>query len=76
MNMNKIHLDRLRKVAESTHEELLPESKFNFNKINDTLQTVDDIPHCGTLGCKMHLFPILFPNTFEYTRISIKFKAK
>jgi len=67
MNYQKkdIYYERLLKVANSKHEDFLENGVFDFRRANVITETKPIfkskvVPNCGTVGCKMHLFPFLF----------------
>ena len=64
--MKKIHKERLLKVANSTHESLQKEiiEKYGESSFFD-FESIAETTSCGMVGCKMFLFPILFPKFFK-----------
>ena len=66
-------LDNLELVGKSFHEDFFAKNfTFDFGTINATkakskISKKDKRPvYFGTVGCKMQLFPLLFPNTFKF----------
>lgn len=71
--MNKLQIKRLEKVANSTHKKILPDGVFDFYLINSGAELKNK---CNAVGCKMHLFPLLFPKKFYYSSNTVKSKRR
>lgn len=80
--MEKIKLDkfgkRLLKLVNSKHIDFVENAEFNFERINSFKNGIPKfkkkkIKGCGTVGCKMYLFPFLWKEwQFKKSRIAYK----
>jgi len=62
--MNKIQEKRLLKVAKHLETGKLGHEKFRFCTVNSGPK---DARGCGTLGCAIGEFPIIFPRVFKFS---------
>lgn len=64
MKFSRIHANRLRKLARHLRRGRLAHEKFNFRLVNadDHGRCVFD--HCGTAGCALGEFHVVFPKFY------------
>lgn len=81
----KIRIDRLEKIAEHLEKGELAHKVFDFRTYNSEIVKCDDgsftkrtIPNnkCGTHGCAVGEFPVIFPENFDWNFINIDYKVR
>jgi len=77
--MKKLHLSRLKKIAEHLKHGKLGHKKFGFSELHvwfseEEKRQKRNKNFCGSVGCVMGEFPIIFPKYFRFrlNRICLK----
>jgi hypothetical protein len=75
LEIKEIYMERLRKLADSDFEEIIkttPRKRFDFRCVNYS-ETANHVEGCGSAGCLMGEFPLIFPENWEFVSGDVKF---
>jgi hypothetical protein len=71
-----MNLERLTKIADHLEHGNLGHQVFDFENYNDSPDSNEAPVGCGTNGCALGEFPIIFPNEWEFIGRHINLKQQ